>query len=152
MLPISTSAAEEIAYALLVLAREGAAQMGDLRYYADVKGEGFATPLAAAQLGAALAAYGDQRRADRMFARAAQMIGAESQGEARLWRADFGTRLRDTAGVLALAAEAGSKAVDRAGLSARLSNASGYRSTQESAWTLMAAHALTQNPEDSACW
>ncbi|WP_019295023.1 MULTISPECIES: MG2 domain-containing protein [unclassified Leisingera] len=140
---------EEIAYALLVLAREGAAQMGDLRYYADVKGEGFATPLAAAQLGAALAAYGDQRRADRMFARAAQMIGAESQGEARLWRADFGTRLRDTAGVLALAAEAGSKAVDRAGLSARLSNASGYRSTQESAWTLMAARALAQNPEDS---
>ncbi len=140
---------EEIAYALLVLAREGAAQMGDLRYYADVKGDGFATPLAAAQLGAALAAYGDQRRADRMFARAAQMIGSEGQNEARLWRADFGTRLRDTAGVLALAAEAGSEAVDRASLSARLSNASGYRSTQESAWTLMAAHALTQNPEDS---
>ncbi|MFY0310934.1 alpha-2-macroglobulin family protein [Leisingera sp. D0M16] len=140
---------EEIAYALLVLAREGAAQMGDLRYYADVKGEAFATPLAAAQLGAALAAYGDQRRADRMFARAAQMIGAEAQGEARLWRADFGTRLRDTAGVLALAAEAGSETVDRASLTARLSNASGIRSTQESAWTLMAAHALAQNPEDS---
>ncbi|OED46919.1 PAN domain-containing protein [Rhodobacteraceae bacterium (ex Bugula neritina AB1)] len=140
---------EEIAYALLVLAREGAAQMGDLRYYADVKGEGFATPLAAAQLGAALAAYGDQRRADRMFARAAQMITSETQGEARLWRADFGTRLRDTAGVLALAAEAGSEAVDRTSLSARLSQVSGSRSTQESAWTLMAAHALAQNPEDS---
>ncbi|WP_264211594.1 alpha-2-macroglobulin family protein [Leisingera thetidis] len=140
---------EEIAYALLVLAREGAAQMGDLRYYADVKGEAFATPLAAAQLGAALAAYGDQRRADRMFARAAQMIGAEAQNEARLWRADFGTRLRDTAGVLALAAEAGSEAVDRASLSARLSNAAGTRSTQEAAWTLMAAHALARTPEDS---
>ncbi|NSY40093.1 alpha-2-macroglobulin family protein [Leisingera sp. ANG59] len=140
---------EEIAYALLVLAREGAAQMGDLRYYADVKGDAFATPLSAAQLGAALAAYGDQRRADRMFARAAQMIGNETRNEARLWRADFGTRLRDTAGVLALAAEAGSEAVDRASLSARLSNASGIRSTQESAWTLMAAHALARNPEDS---
>lgn len=31
--------------------------MGDLRYYADVKGDDFATPLAAAQLGAALASY-----------------------------------------------------------------------------------------------
>ena len=52
------------AYALMVLAREGAAAMGDLRYYADEKGGDFATPLAAAQLGAALAAYGDQTRAD----------------------------------------------------------------------------------------
>ncbi|UWQ58183.1 alpha-2-macroglobulin family protein [Leisingera caerulea] len=140
---------EEIAYALLVLAREGAAQMGDLRYYADVKGDAFATPLAAAQLGAALAAYGDQRRADRMFARAAQMIGNDTQNEARLWRADFGTRLRDTAGVLALSAEAGSEAVDRDRLSARLANTSGARSTQEAAWTLMAARALAQNPEAS---
>ena len=50
----------------MVLAREGAAAMGDLRYYADVKGDAFATPLAAAQLGAALASYGDQtaRRRD----------------------------------------------------------------------------------------
>ncbi|QAX31188.1 alpha-2-macroglobulin family protein [Leisingera sp. NJS204] len=140
---------EEIAYALHVLAREGAARMGDLRYYADVKGEAFATPLAAAQLGAALAAYGDQRRADRMFSRAAQMIGSDGQKDSRLWRADFGTALRDTAGVLALAAEAGSEAVDRVSLSSRLADASGHRSTQESAWTLMAAHALTRTPEDS---
>uniref|UniRef100_UPI002B27659B alpha-2-macroglobulin family protein n=1 Tax=Leisingera sp. TaxID=1879318 RepID=UPI002B27659B len=139
----------EIAYALLVLAREGAARMGDLRYYADVKGEAFATPLAAAQLGAALAAYGDQRRADAMFARAAQMIGNAGHEDSRLWRADFGTALRDTAGVLALAAEAGSEAVDRVSLSARLSGASGTRSTQEAVWTLMAAHALSQRPEDS---
>jgi alpha-2-macroglobulin len=59
------------AYALMVLAREGAAAVGDLRYYADVKADAFDTPLAAGQLGAALAAYGDQRRADAMFARAA---------------------------------------------------------------------------------
>ena len=139
---------EEIAYALLVLAREGAAQMGDLRYYADVKGGAFATPLAAAQLGAALAAYGDQRRADRMFARAAQMLKGGREDTA-LWRADFGTALRDTAGVLALAAEAGSEAVDRSSLSARIVQASSRRSTQEAAWTLMAAHALAQQPENS---
>ncbi len=37
-----------LAYALMVLAREGAAAIGDLRYYADVKGDDFATPLAQA--------------------------------------------------------------------------------------------------------
>ena len=58
---------EALAYALMVLAREGAAAVGDLRYYADVKGDAFATPLAMAQLGAALASYGDQPRADAMF-------------------------------------------------------------------------------------
>ncbi len=54
----------DVAYALMVLAREGAAAVGDLRYYADVKGDAFDTPMAAAQLGAALASYGDQTRAD----------------------------------------------------------------------------------------
>jgi uncharacterized protein YfaS (alpha-2-macroglobulin family) len=42
---------EPLAYALMVLAREGAAAVGDLRYYADVKGDAFATPTAMAQLG-----------------------------------------------------------------------------------------------------
>ncbi|MEM6662246.1 MAG: alpha-2-macroglobulin family protein, partial [Pseudomonadota bacterium] len=37
---------EDIAYALMVLAREGAASIGDLRYFADAKAEAFATPLA----------------------------------------------------------------------------------------------------------
>jgi hypothetical protein len=36
MPPIS-SGGEDLAYALMVLAREGAAAIGDLRYYADVK-------------------------------------------------------------------------------------------------------------------
>lgn len=138
----------DLAYALLVLAREGAAAMGDLRYYADVKGEAFDTPLAAAQLGAALAAYGDQTRADRMFARASRMMG-RAKPEASLWRADFGTHLRDAAGVLALAVEAGSTAVNRDDLSNRITRANSWRSTQESAWTLMAAQALIETPEDS---
>ena len=67
---------EALAYALMVLAREGAAAIGDLRYYADVKGDAFATPTAMAQLGAALAAYGDQPRADAMFRRAAAAMEA----------------------------------------------------------------------------
>ncbi|MGD9865403.1 MAG: alpha-2-macroglobulin, partial [Pseudodonghicola sp.] len=138
----------DIAYALMVLAREGAAAMGDLRYYADVKGGDFATPLAAAQLGVALAAYGDQPRADAMFARAARMIG-QKQAPERLWQTDYGSALRDTAGVLALATEAGSRAVDVGDLSARLVQASDRRSTQEAAWTLLAAQALIKSPESS---
>lgn len=139
---------EEIAYALMVLAREGAAAMGDLRYYADVKGDAFATPLAAAQLGAALASYGDQRRADAMFARAAAKLDRRT-AEASVWRADYGTRLRDAAGVLALAAASGSDAVDRGGITTRIARPTRPMSTQEATWSLLAAHALVENPEVS---
>ncbi|MCX8955350.1 alpha-2-macroglobulin family protein, partial [Ruegeria sp. NA] len=104
---------QDIAYALMVLAREGAAAMGDLRYYADVKGDAFDTPLAAAQLGAALASYGDQTRADAMFARAARMLQQVPNDQENHWRADYGTRLRDAAGLLTLAVDAGSEAIVR---------------------------------------
>ncbi|MEX5597621.1 MG2 domain-containing protein [Pseudophaeobacter sp. C1-32P7] len=139
---------EDIAYALMVLAREGAAAMGDLRYYADVKAGDFATPLAAAQLGAALAAYGDQPRADRMFGRAAQMLG-RSGAETPVWRVDYGTHRRDAAAVLALASEAGSAAVSQEYLMARVTEDGSRMSTQEAAWTLLAAQALVSSPEDS---
>lgn len=137
---------EDIAYALMVLAREGAASMGDLRYYADVKAGDFATPLAAAQLGAALAAYGDQTRADRMFTQAMKRISNKSGDEGHLWRADYGTRLRDRAGVLALAVEAGSTAINTGALADTLSTAGPHMSTQESAWTLLATAALIDAP------
>lgn len=139
---------QDIAYALMVLAREGAAEMGDLRYYADVKADAFATPLAAAQLGAALANYGDQSRADTMFARAAQLVTSQ-QADPLVWRADYGTPLRDTAGVLALATEAGSQVIDVADLSNRIAEVDGVLSPQESAWSLLAAQALVQIPEES---
>ncbi len=42
------------AYALYVLARNGRAPIGELRYYVDTKLDSFSTPLAQAQLGAAL--------------------------------------------------------------------------------------------------
>jgi hypothetical protein len=132
---------EALAYALMVLAREGAAAVGDLRYYADVKGDDFATPLAQAQLGAALASYGDQVRADAMFARAAARIGVAPETE-QIYRADYGTDYRDAAGVLSLAVEAGSGAVNREALANLLAQRSTGLSTQEATWTLLAAHAL----------
>ncbi|MFB9150833.1 MG2 domain-containing protein [Roseovarius ramblicola] len=136
---------EDIAYALMVLAREGAAAMGDLRYYADVKADAFATPLSLAQLGAALAAYGDPVRADRLFSQASARL-AEADRGAQGWRSDYGSALRDRAGLLTLAAEAGSEAVDRAALAAPLAVQDRRLSTQEQAWTLMAAHALIDGP------
>ena len=132
---------QALAYALMVLAREGAAAVGDLRYYADVKGDAFATPLAMAQLGAALASYGDQPRADAMFARAAVALNALGAETEQVFRADYGTNYRDSAAVLTLAVEAGTNAVDREALAVRIAT-SGRLSTQEATWALMAANAL----------
>ncbi|MDB5664640.1 MAG: alpha-2-macroglobulin family protein [Cypionkella sp.] len=136
------SGGEALAYALMVLAREGAAAIGDLRYYADVKGDAFSTPAAMAQLGAALASYGDQPRADAMFRRAGVALAAlKGPEKEQIFRADYGTNYRDAAVVLALAAESGSKAVDQEVLISRISTTSTL-STQEATWALLAANAL----------
>ena len=134
---------EDVAYALFVLAREGAAAMGDLRYYADAKGRAFGTPLAAAQLGAALAQYGDQARSDAMFAQAGTLL-VRNRATGPYWRDDFGSGLRDTAGVLRLAAEVGSTAVNQVALSNSVSRANRRLSTQEAAQVVMAAQALSK--------
>jgi alpha-2-macroglobulin len=134
---------EALAYALMVLAREGAAAVGDLRYYADVKGDAFSTPMAQAQVGAALASYGDQTRADMMFRKAADTLAAlTGPDNQQYWRADYGTQYRDTAAVLTLAVEAGSQAVDREALTNRLATSAANLSTQEATWALLAANAL----------
>lgn len=131
---------EGIAYALLVLARSGAARMGDLRYYADTKAGAFSTPMAAAQLGAALAAYGDPVRADLMFARAAALLVKPANRTAL--RDDFGSTLRDRAAVLTLAAEGQSNAVNLGDLASSLLAPARMLSTQEAAQVALAAHAL----------
>ena len=104
--------------------------------------ERFDTPLAAAHLGAALAAYGERERAEAMFAqaRALALAGAEPGG----WRADYGSLLRDRAGLLALAVEAGSGVVDRVQLANLVAQGgpANRLSTQEAAWTLRAAIAV----------
>jgi alpha-2-macroglobulin len=141
---------EDIAYALMVLAREGAAAIGDLRYFVDERAEAFSTPLAAAQLGAALAFYGDQQRADTMFRRAvAQIATIPDDRQASVWRADYGSVRRDTAAVLALAVEAGSAVVDTDLLSGRLAQVGDRVSTQEAVWTLLAADALIDDLRDT---
>jgi hypothetical protein len=135
----------DLAYALYVLARNGAAPVGDLRYYADVKLSDFATPIAKAQIAAALAMLGDKTRADRAYLAALNAI--ELQPKLDLGRADFGSALRDSAALVTLASEghAPQRTIDDAVLrvdaARKLLTAT---STQEDAWLVLAARALSK--------
>jgi uncharacterized protein YfaS (alpha-2-macroglobulin family) len=142
---------EAIAYALYDLAKAGKAAIGDLRYYYEAKLDNFATPLAQAQLGAALSMYGDRARAGKAFA--AAIAGLAKPDNRNGYRTDYGSRLRDMAGVLALAAETSPPGVDIAALTQKLADRrdlAAYTSTQEDAWTLMAAAGLTRTADDGS--
>lgn len=134
---------EDVAYALYDLARAGKAAIGDLRYYLEAKLDAFSTPLAKAQLGAALALYGDRTRAADAFN--AAIAAFEAPEDRSKWRGDYGSKLRDMAAVLALAAEAKPAGVDLAKLTKLVADQrdlARWTNTQEDAWTLMAAAAL----------
>jgi alpha-2-macroglobulin len=137
---------QNVAYDLYVLARNGRAAIGDLRYYAETKLSAFATPLAKAQIAAGLALYGDRPRADAAFRAAlTDLDGGTDDGNA--WRMDYGSALRDAAALLTLAAEAGTGALDLNSLAKRVEarrDAARYTSTQDDAWVLLATHALMQ--------
>jgi len=135
----------ELAYALYVLARNGAAPVGDLRYYADTKIADFATPIAKAQLAAALAMLGDKTRADKVYAAALEAISPQPKLD--LGRADFGSALRDSAALVTLASEshAPQKTIDAAVTRVDAARAlTGSTSTQEDAWLVLAARALSK--------
>ncbi|HEY8578746.1 MAG TPA: alpha-2-macroglobulin family protein, partial [Beijerinckiaceae bacterium] len=137
-----------VAYAVYVLARNGRPVMGDLRYLADTRIASFATGLARAQLGAALALLGDRARAERVFAAAGQRL-RETQRE-RFSRADYGSRLRDGAGLMALAAEsdAGRNLLTLAGGIVQEERAArSHLSTQEMNWMVLAAQALSRDAQ-----
>ena len=141
----SRNGGREIAYALYVLARNGAAPVGDLRYIADVKLSDVATPIAKAQIAAALAMVGDKARADSAYLAALDAIAPQPKLD--LGRADFGSALRDAAALVTLASEgrAPQKTIDDAVLridAARTLAAS--TSTQENAWLVLAARALAK--------
>jgi len=133
---------EDRAYALYVLARNGRGPIGELRYYVDTRLDTFATPLAKAQLGAALAMMGDRPRAERALRAALAMLDESDPLDIRR---DYGSALRDKAAVLTLVAEASvakSEVPRLVDLVAKGYVARGYTSTQEQAWMLLAAHAL----------
>jgi uncharacterized protein YfaS (alpha-2-macroglobulin family) len=134
---------EARAYALYVLARNGRAPVGELRYYADTRLERFSSPLAQAQIGAALAMTGDKPRAERAFRAALARMGGDGTDESR---ADYGSRLRDGAAVLTLVSETRTLVGETPELARVIERARAmrtYTSTQEQAWMLLAARALS---------
>jgi len=134
---------EDRAYALYVLARNGRAPIGELRYYADTRLDRFSTPLGKAQLGAALAMVGDKERAEAAF-KAALTAFSEPDG-VPLARDDYGSTLRDGAALVTLASETGiakAEAPSLVNVVAKAYLSRKYTSTQEQAWMLLAAHAL----------
>ncbi|MEL6291414.1 MAG: alpha-2-macroglobulin, partial [Pseudomonadota bacterium] len=140
-----------LAYALYALARNGRVPAGELRYYAETKLAAFKSPTAKAQLAAALTMIGDRQRARQVFDGAVASLKAQGPtGDQLTGRRDFGSRLRDVASVAALAAEAGFSGLSQRlmpELEGRLA-ARSLTSTQEQAWTLMAARALQATGAD----
>jgi uncharacterized protein YfaS (alpha-2-macroglobulin family) len=146
------------AYAAYVLARLGRADLGDLRRLQDtlthrVAGDthvwfaGLDTalePLALGQMAGAFALMGDHARAKTAFQMAIDNL-ALSDWPGWWFDWSYGTRLRDEAGLLSVAAETGQEEfvkplLDRFG---SLSYDRGALNTQEQASLLSAAHALS---------
>ncbi|MEJ2123855.1 MAG: alpha-2-macroglobulin family protein, partial [Alphaproteobacteria bacterium] len=140
-----------LAYALYVLARSGRAVVGELRYYVDEKLENFSTPMARAQLGAAIAMYGDKERAEQAFNSAISRLKVKTDLKFVSLRQDFGSSLRDNAATLALISEAKMMPQSIPSLVnavARRRVVRSYTSTQESAWMLVAAKSLMDQGAD----
>ncbi len=130
------------AYALYVLARVQQAAIGDLRYLHDNHLQKLPSAMAQAQLGAALARYGELGRAKEAFT-------AALNRQDRVAVRDYGSPLRDRAALLTLLAESGllpDRLPPLAEEVATTFNQRRYASTQEQAWLLLAAQALLKQP------
>jgi uncharacterized protein YfaS (alpha-2-macroglobulin family) len=135
---------KNLAYGLYVLARNGTAPIGDLRYLADTKLNNLATPIAKAQLAAALALVGDKARAERVYAAAADSLAPKPALE--FGRVDYGSALRDAAALVSLAGEGNAPRATLMQAVSRVEAARGltpYTSTQENAWLVLASRALS---------
>jgi uncharacterized protein YfaS (alpha-2-macroglobulin family) len=132
------------AYAHYVLARAKMGELPALRYFADTQLHNLPTQLARAQLAAALAAYGDMPRAAAAYDAALGPLPKRPPG---LRYVDYGSDLRDSAGVVAFAGDNNAlhprltAVMDRI---AELFARSRRTSTQEQAWLLMAAEAAVR--------
>jgi hypothetical protein len=143
----SKDGGRDLAYALYVLARNGTAPLGDLRYLADSKLDDLATPIAKAQIAAALGLLGDRTRAERVYKAALDDIKPSTQTEL-FSRVDYGSALRDAAALVTLASEAGGSRPTITNAVARIEQARAhapYTSTQENAWLVLAARAIAKD-------
>ena len=135
----------DLAYGLYVLARNGAAPIGDLRYLADTKLGNLATPIAKSQLAAALALVGDKARAERVYGAALDALAPKPVIE--FGRVDYGSALRDAAALVSLASEGNAPRATLTQAVQRVEVARGltpYTSTQENAWLVLASRALSK--------
>ena len=135
----------DLAYGLYVLARNGAAPIGDLRYLADTKLSNLATPIAKSQLAAALALVGDKARAERVYGAALDALAPKPAIE--FGRVDYGSALRDAAALVSLASEGNAPRATLTQAVQRVEVARGltpYTSTQENAWLVLASRALSK--------
>ena len=126
------------AYRLYVLALAGQGRPGAARVLAESP-DGLPTPLARAQVAAALALAHDAPRAEAMFRSA---LDAPVR---RWWAADYGTGLRDLAAIAVLLKDSGLLPDRLARLAAGLPGADmlpAALSTQEQAWLAAAAATL----------
>ena len=139
---------EAIAYALYVLARNGVAPVGDLRYLADAKLEDLTTAFSRGQLAAALSLHGDKLRAEKVFNAALESL-PQTELAPVAGRDDYGSPLRDAAAIVALATEAGVENTVRVALNrVQLARAvTPHTSTQENAWMVLAARAFAREAE-----
>ncbi|MGP0089242.1 MAG: alpha-2-macroglobulin [Xanthobacteraceae bacterium] len=135
----------DLAYALYVLARNGVAPVGDLRYLADAKLGALATPIAKAQVAAALGLLGDRARSDRVYAAALEAISPMPKPE--FGREDYGSALRDAAALVTLASEGNAPRPTIVGAVQRIEAARALTpliSTQEEAWLILAARSMAR--------
>ena len=130
------------AYALYVLARNGAVPVGDVRYFYDTEHGQFSDAVAPAFSAAALAALGDKARAREGFADA-RMRALEADTASYVAQ-PYGSLLRDVAAVTAVTAASG----DTEQLPALMDKVATLEppldatTTQEKAWLVQAASAL----------
>jgi uncharacterized protein YfaS (alpha-2-macroglobulin family) len=134
-----------LAYGLYVLARNGAAPVGDLRYLSDTKLANIATPIAKAQLAAALALVGDRTRAEKVYGAALDSLSPRPT--LVFGRTDYGSELRDAAALVSLAGEGNAPRATLMGAVQRVEASRGLApmtSTQENAWLVLASRALAK--------
>ena len=152
------SADETRAYAYYLLAKVGRVDLGDVRYTHDTlvglgggtqtvswRRNAVAEPLALAQLAGALSLLGDKARANSAFDAAIRNLAVTR------WPAWWGywnyySTERDLAGLIAIAAEVGdTKVVEQlVPRLQRLKLSPEQLNTQQKAWLLAAAHAMTR--------
>jgi uncharacterized protein YfaS (alpha-2-macroglobulin family) len=130
------------AYAAFVLARAGGLDPSRLRYLALRAEPRLPSDAARIQLAAALQRYGERDLAGRLIAG----LGAGRVTTDRVWLADYGSELRDSALVLAVGAEENllspGTILPLAEKVAVRAAAERWLSTQEQAWLVRAAAAL----------